>query len=103
MLLNMLKREIDGQTFLNRGLIESAITNIVSPARRNATYSKAVAYLMQGNALCKGNSYKKIRSLQLSQKDEFDIRQAAAAFKILKRTNFYDIMEATLKSEAQRR
>jgi hypothetical protein len=98
-----MQREIDGQTFVTRGLVEAAITNVVAPNRRNAAYGKAVEYLMQGNALCKGGSYRGLRKSLLSSKDEFDIRQAAAAFKILKRTNFYDIMASTLKAETKRR
>ena len=98
-----MQRELDGEAFLNRGLVEAAITNVAAPARRNSTYNRAVEFILQGNALRKGSSYKGLRKSRLSAKDEADIYQAAAAFKLLKKTNFYDIMAATLKAEAQRR
>jgi hypothetical protein len=103
LLLNAMQREIDGHAFINRGLIEGAITNIVAPSGRSSAYRKAINYLMQGNNLCKGGSYRALKKAQISEKDEFEIRQAAAAFKLLKRTNFYDKMSATLKAEAIRK
>ena len=98
MLLGAMQREIDGQTFTNRGLVEAAIANLVSPAKRPEAYNKAVSFLMQGNLLSKGGSYSGLKKLQLSTQDMTDIRKAAALFKVLKKTQFYDIMATTLKS-----
>ncbi len=103
MLLTTMQREIDGEAFIQRGVMESAIASIVSPLSRPATYRKAIEYLVRGNALKKGESYASVRRPTLSAKDEFQIRQVAAAFNILKKTNFYDIMAKTLIANTSRR
>lgn len=101
--MHAIQREIDGESFYHRGVVESSLIDVVAPAHRRTTYQKSVEFLLRGSALLKGESYKILKKPSISAKAELNIRQAAAAFKLLKRTDFYDIMAATLNAEAKRR
>ena len=98
LLLNALQREIDGEVFEHRSSIEAAIAQISIPSARPNICNQAIDFLLQGSMLRKGHSYACLKKAARSAKTEMDIKQAAAAFNILKSTDFYGRMHRTLKA-----
>lgn len=98
LLTRALSREIDGQTFLSRGLLEASIVSVVEGMRRPQAYRQAIGYVLQGNAMLKLHPSKDVKRMHLSQDQQREIQKVATLLKVLKRTDFCDKMAAMLKA-----
>lgn len=87
---------MEGETFTARGLVEAAMLQVAVPNKRQDVYRNAVSYVLQGHAVREMTPYKKLQNVHLKNKDDKSLRESAAAFKVLKHTNFYDTMASIL-------
>ena len=99
LLTRALARELDGQAFISRGVLESSIVPVVEGMRRPAAYRQAIGYLLQGNALQRLMPGRNVRQIHMSQEQQREIAKVATLLKVLKRTDFSDRMAAMLKTE----
>lgn len=95
-LLQALAREVDGDTFLSRGIIEAMMANVIAPSERSRTYEKAINFLLQGTALKKLEGYKQIRKITISGDKVREMRKMATALMVLKSTDFCERMSKIL-------
>lgn len=98
MLMRAIAREIDGNTFLTRSVIEA---NMASGSKNAASllYRNSVGLMLQGNALIRMHPMKDLKRTFLSKSDQQEIGQMSTCLKILKRTDFYERMARTLVAD----
>lgn len=98
LLTRALSREIDGEAFMNRGLMEAAIVPVVEGMRRPQAYRRAMGYILQANAMMKLQPHQDVKDIHLTDNDKQQIQKTIALLKVLKRTDFSDKMLAMLKA-----
>lgn len=96
--MRAMAREIDGDSFLHRGMVEAAIVPVVEGMRRPQAYRQAIGYILQGNAMKKLHPSKDVKRMHLSQDQQREIQKVATLLKVLKRTDFCDKMASMLKA-----
>lgn len=96
LLIRTMVREMEYDTFKARGLIEAELLSVANPNRRNIVYQNSVSYLLQGHGIREMQPYRKVNDMHLKAKDSHSVKEAAAAFKVLKAADLYAKMDAVL-------
>jgi hypothetical protein len=96
LLIRAMAREIDGNTYMSRALVEASVAGSEKPSA--LLYRKAVAFVLQGNAMIRLHPIKDLRQLHISKEDRKEINKMVTLLKVLKHTDFYEKMANTLKA-----
>ena len=95
--LEALEREASGHGFMTRAIIDGASLPVCSPESRQRTYHRAVSFTMQATALLQCAPYDYVLKLSEKTQNWSEIKKIASLFKVLKKTNFYEMMHGVLK------
>lgn len=97
MLLRQISREIYGESYYHRAVVEASLINAVPARDRDAIYKRATGFVMEGAAM---KSYYSREALdRLRHRDAIETEQGVAALKIIDHSNLFDIMSKAVKPE----
>ena len=97
LLLRAMSREIEGDSLMSRGLLESSALPVVEGMRRPMTYRSAVGFMLQGHAMRRLMPLQSLHNFMNPDQHE-EINKTSALLKVLKQTDFCDRMAATLNA-----
>lgn len=98
MLLQAMLQEIDGQAMIQQGLADHAMLQVLKPESRPLAWRQALSSLLKGNRLLRLMPIQHSGQIAFSDSDRQDINKATKFLNVLKKSNFYDRMLATLRA-----